>query len=83
MSYSLQEEYCRRAVYVPYFDKFHGALNECFESYNELILSLKCLLLEFRLKSEFSSLDSTYNFYKEYLSFKEIVQSEFVVRKVE
>lgn len=76
--YSSEEEYYRRAVYVPYLDDFCGALNERFETHKELISSLQCVLPEFCLKSEFSSLDSAFTFYSEDLSFKEIVQSEFI-----
>jgi len=37
--YSSEEEYYRRAVYMPYLDDFCGALNERFETHKELILS--------------------------------------------
>jgi hypothetical protein len=56
-------------------------LNERFETHKELISSLQCVLPEFCIKSEFSSLDSAYKFYSEDLSFKEIVQSEFMLWK--
>jgi hypothetical protein len=79
--YNSEEEYYRRAIYVPYLDDFCSVLNERFETHKELISSLQCVLPEFCLKSEFSSLDSAYKFYSEDLSFKEIVQSEFMLWK--
>lgn len=79
--YSSGEEFYRRAVYVPYLDDFCDALNKRFETHKELIFSLQCVLPEFCLKSEFSSLNSAFKFYSEDLSFKEIVQSEFMLWK--
>ncbi|XP_050063021.1 52 kDa repressor of the inhibitor of the protein kinase-like [Aphis gossypii] len=80
--YNSEEEYYRRAVYVPYLDDFCSGLNERFETHKKLILSLQCVLPEFCIKSGFSSLDSAYKFYSEDKEdFKEIVQSEFMLWK--
>lgn len=73
--YSSEEEYYRRAVYVPYLDDFCNALNERFETHKELISSLQCVLPEICLKSEFSSLDSALKFYSEDLAFKKLCRA--------
>ncbi|GBM85350.1 repressor of the inhibitor of the protein kinase [Araneus ventricosus] len=76
--YSTEEEYYRRAVYVPYFDDFCNSLNERFESHKETVASLQHILPEFCTKTDFYSLEAAFNFYEEYFSHKEVVQSEFM-----
>ncbi|GBL82357.1 repressor of the inhibitor of the protein kinase [Araneus ventricosus] len=72
------EEYYRRAVYVPYLDNFCNSLKERFESHKETVASLQHILPEFCTKTDFYSLEAAFNFYEEYLSHKEVVQSEFM-----
>ncbi|GBO21253.1 repressor of the inhibitor of the protein kinase [Araneus ventricosus] len=76
--YSTEEEHYRRAVYVPYFDDFCNSLKERFESHKETVASLQHILPEFCTKTDFYSLEDAFNFYEEYLSHKEVVQSEFM-----
>ncbi|GBN37917.1 repressor of the inhibitor of the protein kinase [Araneus ventricosus] len=73
---STEEEYYRRAVYVPYLDDFYNSLKERFESHKETAASLQYILPEFSTKTDFYSLEAAFNFYEEYLSHKEVVQSE-------
>ncbi|GBM46498.1 repressor of the inhibitor of the protein kinase [Araneus ventricosus] len=75
---STEEEYYRRAVYVPYLDNFCNSLKERFESHKETVASLQHILPEFCTKTDFYSLEAAFNFYEEYLSHKEVVQSEFM-----
>ncbi|GBO01513.1 hypothetical protein AVEN_36108-1 [Araneus ventricosus] len=75
---STEEEYYRRAVYVPYLDDFCNSLKERFESHKETVASLQHILPEFCTKANFYSLEAAFNFYEEYLSHKEVVQSEFM-----
>ncbi|GBN95919.1 repressor of the inhibitor of the protein kinase [Araneus ventricosus] len=75
--YSTEEEYYRRAVYVPYLDDFCNSLKERFESHKETVASLEHILPEFCTKTDFYSLEAAFNFYEEDLSHKEVVQSEF------
>ncbi|GBM63956.1 repressor of the inhibitor of the protein kinase [Araneus ventricosus] len=82
--YNKEEEYYRRAVYVPYLDDFCNslkALNHCFESHKETVASLQHILPEFCTKTDFYSLESAFNFYEEDLSIKEVMQSEFMLWK--
>ncbi|GBN01562.1 repressor of the inhibitor of the protein kinase [Araneus ventricosus] len=79
--YSTEEEYYRRAVYVPYFDYFYNSLKERFESHKETVASLQHILPEFCTKTDFYSLEAALNFYEEDLSHKEVVQSEFMLWK--
>ncbi|GBN12641.1 hypothetical protein AVEN_12483-1, partial [Araneus ventricosus] len=72
---STEEEYYRRAVYVPYLDDFCNSLKERFESHKETVASLQHILPEFCTKTDFYSLEAAFNFYEEYLSHKEVVQS--------
>ncbi|GBL60750.1 repressor of the inhibitor of the protein kinase [Araneus ventricosus] len=72
------EEYYRRPVYVPYLDDFCNSLKERFESHKETVASLQHILPEFCTKTDFCSLEAAFNFYEEYLSHKEVVQSEFM-----
>ncbi|GBM30299.1 repressor of the inhibitor of the protein kinase [Araneus ventricosus] len=76
--YSTEEEYYRRAVYVPYLDEFCNSLKERFESHKETVASLQHILPEFCTKTDFYSLEAAFNFYEEDLSHKEVVQSEFM-----
>ncbi|GBO35781.1 hypothetical protein AVEN_30132-1, partial [Araneus ventricosus] len=69
-----EEEYYRRAVYVPYLDDFCNSLKERFESHKETVASLQHILPEFCTKTDLNSLEAAFNFYKEYLSHKEVVQ---------
>ncbi|GBM39335.1 hypothetical protein AVEN_257446-1 [Araneus ventricosus] len=78
---STEEEYCRRAVYVPYLDDFCNSLKERFASYKEIVASLQHILPEFCTKTYFYSLEAAFNFYEEDLSHKEVVQSEFMLWK--
>ncbi|GBN82139.1 hypothetical protein AVEN_232206-1 [Araneus ventricosus] len=75
---STEEEYYRRAVYVPHLDDFCNSLKERFESHKETVASLQHILPEFCTKTDFYSLEAAFNFYEEYLSHKEVVQSEFM-----
>ncbi|GBM43044.1 repressor of the inhibitor of the protein kinase [Araneus ventricosus] len=75
---STEEEYYRQAVYVPYLDDFCNSLKERFESHKETVASLQHILPEFCTKTDFYSLEAAFNFYEEYLSHKEVVQSEFM-----
>ncbi|GBM01713.1 repressor of the inhibitor of the protein kinase [Araneus ventricosus] len=75
---STEEEYSRRAVYVPYLDDFCNSLKERFESHKETVASLQHILPEFCTKTDFYSLEAAFNFYEEYLSHKEVLQSEFM-----
>ncbi|GBN56072.1 hypothetical protein AVEN_216501-1 [Araneus ventricosus] len=79
--YSTEEEYYRRAVYVPYLDDFCNSLKECFESLKETVASLQHILPEFCTKTDFYSLEAAFNFYEEDLSHKEVVQNEFMLWK--
>ncbi|GBN84085.1 repressor of the inhibitor of the protein kinase [Araneus ventricosus] len=79
--YSTEEEYYRRAGYVPYHDDFCNSLKERFESYKETVASLQHILPEFSTKTYFYSLEAAFNFYEEDLSHKEVVQSEFMLWK--
>ncbi|GBO37366.1 hypothetical protein AVEN_81561-1 [Araneus ventricosus] len=79
--YSTEEEYYRRAVYVPYLDDFCNSLKERFESHKETVASLQHILPEFCTKTDFYSLEAAFNFYEEDLSHKEVVQSEFMLWK--
>ncbi|GBN83678.1 hypothetical protein AVEN_62935-1 [Araneus ventricosus] len=76
---STEEEYYRRAVYVPYLDDFCNSLKERFESHKETVASLQHILPEFCTKTDFYSLEAAFNFYEEDLSHKEVVQSEFML----
>ncbi|GBO01877.1 hypothetical protein AVEN_114669-1 [Araneus ventricosus] len=76
--YNTEEEYYLRAVYVPYLDDFCNSLKEGFESHKETVASLQHILPEFCTKTDFYSLEAAFNFYKEHLSHKEVVQSEFM-----
>ncbi|GBM97096.1 hypothetical protein AVEN_179270-1 [Araneus ventricosus] len=71
--YSTEEEYYRRAVYVPYLDDFFNSLKECFESYKKTVASLQHILSEFCTKTYFYLLEAAFNFYEEDLSHKEVV----------
>ncbi|GBM12527.1 repressor of the inhibitor of the protein kinase [Araneus ventricosus] len=71
--YSTEEEYYRRAVYVPYLDDFCNSLKECFESHKETVASLQHILPEFCTKTDFYSLEAAFKFYEEDLSHKEFV----------
>ncbi|GBO39786.1 hypothetical protein AVEN_230599-1 [Araneus ventricosus] len=71
--YSTEEEYYRRAVYVPYLDDFCNSLKERFESHKETVASLQHVLPEFCTKTDFYSLKAAFNFYEEDLSHKEVV----------
>ncbi|GBL78891.1 hypothetical protein AVEN_48870-1 [Araneus ventricosus] len=71
--YSTEEEYYRRAVYVPYLDDFFNSLKECFESPKETVASLQHILPEFCTKRDFYSLEAAFNFYEEDLSHKEVM----------
>ncbi|GBM44060.1 hypothetical protein AVEN_223181-1 [Araneus ventricosus] len=75
---STEEEYYRRAVYVAYLDDFCNSLKERFESHKETVASLQHILPEFFTKTDFYLLEAAFNFYEEYLSHKEVVQSEFM-----
>ncbi|GBM62982.1 repressor of the inhibitor of the protein kinase [Araneus ventricosus] len=75
---STEEEYYRRAVYVPYLDDFWNSLKERFESHKETVTSLQHILPEFCTKTDFYSLEAAFDFYEEYLSHKEVMQSEFM-----
>ncbi|GBN02951.1 hypothetical protein AVEN_148730-1 [Araneus ventricosus] len=77
--YSTEEEYYRRAVYVPYLGDFCNSLKERFESHKETVASLQHILPEFCTKTDFCSLEAAFNFYEEDLSHKEVVQSEFML----
>ncbi|GBN35872.1 repressor of the inhibitor of the protein kinase [Araneus ventricosus] len=79
--YSTEEEYYRRAVYVPYLDDFCNSLKERFESHKETVASLQHILPEFCTKTDFYSLEAAFNFYEVDLSHKEVVQSEFMLWK--
>ncbi|GBL81624.1 repressor of the inhibitor of the protein kinase [Araneus ventricosus] len=79
--YSTEEEYYRRAVYVPYLDDFCNSLKERFESHKETVASLQHILPQFCTKTHFYPLEAAFNFYKEDLSHKEVVQSEFMLWK--
>ncbi|GBN86768.1 repressor of the inhibitor of the protein kinase [Araneus ventricosus] len=79
--YSTEEEYYRRAVYVPYLEDFCNSLTERFESHKETVASLQHILPEFCTKTDFYSLEAAFNFYEEDLSHKEVVQSEFMLWK--
>ncbi|GBM05820.1 hypothetical protein AVEN_288-1 [Araneus ventricosus] len=70
--YSTEEEYYRRAVYVPYLDDFCNSLKKPFESHKETVASLQHILPEFCTKTDFYSLEADFNFYEEDLSQKEI-----------
>ncbi|GBN90082.1 hypothetical protein AVEN_128254-1 [Araneus ventricosus] len=76
--YSTEEEYYRQAVSVPYLDDFCNSLKEHFESHRETVASLQHILPEFCTKTDFYSLEAAFNFYEEYLSHKEVMQSEFM-----
>ncbi|GBL81061.1 hypothetical protein AVEN_83137-1 [Araneus ventricosus] len=71
--YSTEEEYYRRAVYVPYLDDFCNSLKERFESHKEIVASLQHILPEFCTKTNFCSLEAAFKFYEEDLSHKEVV----------
>ncbi|GBM35490.1 hypothetical protein AVEN_257189-1 [Araneus ventricosus] len=60
--YSTEEEYYRRAVYVPYLDYFCNSLNERFESHKETVASLQHILPEFCTKTDFYSLEAVFSF---------------------
>ncbi|GBM66973.1 repressor of the inhibitor of the protein kinase [Araneus ventricosus] len=79
--YITEEEYYRRAVYVPYLDDFCNSLKERFETHKETVASLKHILPEFCTKTDFYSFEAAFNFYEEDLSHKEVVQSEFMLWK--
>lgn len=79
--YSTEEEYYRRAVYVPYLDDFCNSLKERFESHKETVASLQHILPKFCTKTDFCSLEAAFNVYEEDLSHKEVVQSEFMLWK--
>ncbi|GBN42913.1 Nose resistant to fluoxetine protein 6, partial [Araneus ventricosus] len=79
--YSTEEEYHRRAVYVPYLDDFCNSLKERFEFHKETVASIQHILPEFCTKTDFYSLEAAFNFYEEDLSHKEVVQSEFIFWK--
>ncbi|GBL87108.1 hypothetical protein AVEN_218795-1 [Araneus ventricosus] len=68
-----EEEYYRRAVYVPYLDDFCNSLKERFECHKETVASLQHILPEFCTKTDFYSLETAFNFYEEDLSHKEVV----------
>ncbi|GBN37427.1 hypothetical protein AVEN_11493-1, partial [Araneus ventricosus] len=74
--YSTEEEYYRRAVYVPYLDDFCNSLKERFESHKKTIASLQHILPEFCTKTDFYSLEAAFNFNEEDLSHKEVAQSQ-------
>ncbi|GBM51375.1 hypothetical protein AVEN_168762-1 [Araneus ventricosus] len=71
--YSTEEEYYRRAVYVPYLDYYCNSLKERFESHKGTVASLQYILPEFCTKTDFCSLEAAFNFYEEDLSHKEVV----------
>ncbi|GBN44018.1 repressor of the inhibitor of the protein kinase, partial [Araneus ventricosus] len=79
--YSTEEEYYRRAVYVPHLDDFCNSLKECFVSHKETVASIQHILPEFCTKTDFYSLEAAFNFCEEDLSHKEVVQSEFMLWK--
>ncbi|XP_050516601.1 52 kDa repressor of the inhibitor of the protein kinase-like [Diabrotica virgifera virgifera] len=79
--YSTQEEYYRRAVYLPYLDDFCNSLKERFESHKETVASLQNILPEFCIKTDFCALEPAFNSYEEDLSHKEVVESEFMLWK--
>lgn len=79
--YSTQEEYYRRAVYLPYLDDFCNSLKERFEPHKETVASLQNILPEYCIKTDFCALEPAFNFYEEDLSHKEVVQSEFMLWK--
>ncbi|GBN72682.1 hypothetical protein AVEN_97045-1 [Araneus ventricosus] len=54
---------------------------ERFESHKETVASLQHILPEFCTKIDFYSLEAALNFYDEDLSHKEVMQSEFMLRK--
>ncbi|GBN81036.1 repressor of the inhibitor of the protein kinase, partial [Araneus ventricosus] len=78
--YSTEEEYYRRAVYVPYLDDFCNSLKERFESQKETVAFLQHIFPEFCTKTDFYSLEAAFNFYED-LSHKEVVKSEFMLWK--
>ncbi|GBN66997.1 repressor of the inhibitor of the protein kinase [Araneus ventricosus] len=73
-----EEEYYRRAVYVPYLDDFCNSLKERLCSHKETVASLQHILPEFCTKTDFYSLEAAFNSYEEYLSHKEVVRSQFM-----
>lgn len=79
--YTTEEEYYRRAVYVPYLDDFCNSLKERFESHKETVASLQNILPQLCIITDFGSLEAAFGFYEEDLSHKEIVQSEFMLWK--
>ncbi|GBM37869.1 repressor of the inhibitor of the protein kinase [Araneus ventricosus] len=79
--YSTEEEYYRRAVYVPYLDDFCNSLKERFESHKETVASLQHIFPEFYTKTGFYLSEAAFNFYEEDVSHKEVVQSEFILWK--
>ncbi|GBO22015.1 hypothetical protein AVEN_116280-1, partial [Araneus ventricosus] len=79
--YITEEEYYGQAVHVPYLDDFCNSLKERFESHKETVASLQHILPEFCTKTDFYPLEAAFNFYEEDLPHKEVVQSEFMLRK--
>ncbi|GBN83912.1 hypothetical protein AVEN_106887-1 [Araneus ventricosus] len=63
--YRTKEEYCRRAVYVPFLDDFCNSLKESFESHKETVASLQHIVPEFCTKIDFCSLEVAFNFYED------------------
>ncbi|GBL96318.1 Zinc finger MYM-type protein 1 [Araneus ventricosus] len=61
--YSTEEEYYRRAVYVPCLDDLCNSLKGRFESHKETVASLQQILPESCTKTDFYSLEAAFNFY--------------------
>lgn len=81
ITYSSAEEYYRRSIYVPYLDDFSSSLKERFESHQETVASLQCVLPEFCVLNDFESLEPAFHFYEADLSYKEVVKSEYALWK--
>ncbi|XP_044751693.1 52 kDa repressor of the inhibitor of the protein kinase-like [Coccinella septempunctata] len=75
--YTTEEEYYRRAVYVPYLDDFCEALRERFQSHKDTIISLQNILPQFCIRTDITSLEAALKLYEPDLSFNDIVRSEF------
>ncbi|XP_049809163.1 52 kDa repressor of the inhibitor of the protein kinase-like [Schistocerca nitens] len=77
VSCTAEEEYYRRAVYLPTIFVIH--LKNDMNLVRETVASLQKVLPQLCITTDFGSLEAAFNFYEKGLSHKQIVQSEFTL----